>query len=360
MERLLGICQGYSLECRIWEGEYSPDAHLEHQLTLLRDFIDEPFDWIVLAGVDELQEWPTDNINKYLTDENTKTGVTFYMGEYVDRVSPTGKLTGVIPVGIYRSTPSLFAQYPHRCVPIDEKGRKATRKKVIAFKAYLRAARSRQRIVIPDAAKSYFSDCEQGRLCPRGSIDYMDMRRNMFNLTPYSWFENRYRYIGSPKRPREEKKLEKWFWPYKVNPPQRGGPVYVHQFKWHAEAVNQTRDKLERYSGTCSLERNVPGCRPLLPKWLAMAAAWRAMKASFQVDRRSMHCETGAPKTKYANVNTAYMGLVWEEFEPGLNVEAKVRNTVKGDSQTRLAGMLNSGTEEVEVKTEWDNIEARR
>ena len=327
---------------------------------LLRDFIDEPFDWIVLADVDELQEWPTKNINKYLTDENTQTGVTFYTGEYVERVSPTGKLNRVVPVGIYSSTPSLFAQFPQRCLPIDSKGRRIKREKIVAFKAYLRAARSRQRIIIPDAARSYFSDCEEGKLCPRGSIDYMDMRRNMFNLTPYSWFENRYKYIGTPKRPWEEIKLEKWFWPYKVNPPQRGGTVYVHQFKWHAAGLNQTRDMLERYKGTCNVESNIPECRPLLPKWWKMATAWRTLQKTLTVDRQSMHCNSEPPKQDYANVNTAYMGLAWEEFEAGLGVEAKVRNTVKGDSQTRLAGMLNSGTKDVKVKTEWDNIDARR
>ena len=183
LERLTGICQGYSLECRLWEGKYTADAHLEQQLLILRDFVDEPLDWIILANVDELQEWPTANINQFLSDENSETQVSYFTGEYVDRISQNKRLSPVLPVGIRSTTPSLFTQYPLRCIPNQytvQSPRAERRERVIAFKAYLRADRERHRVIIPDAAKTYFSPCTPGRLCPRSSLNHLDMERGLW------------------------------------------------------------------------------------------------------------------------------------------------------------------------------------
>jgi len=58
LEKITGICQGYSLECRLWEGEYNPDEQYERHLRILNDFVLDPYDWIVIADSDELQVWP--------------------------------------------------------------------------------------------------------------------------------------------------------------------------------------------------------------------------------------------------------------------------------------------------------------
>lgn len=46
------------MECHAWEGPLSPDALLEQQLLLLRDFVDVPEDWILNVGVDEFLVYP--------------------------------------------------------------------------------------------------------------------------------------------------------------------------------------------------------------------------------------------------------------------------------------------------------------
>jgi len=364
LERLLGICQGYAVECKLWEGEYTPDRYLQHKLTMLRDFVYEPLDWVVIADVDELQEWPTHDLNDYLATESQETLVTYFIGEFVDRVAASGELAEIAPVNINNFTPSLFDQFPLKCIPNSKNASSSTTgrshvtlQKVIAFKNYLRTGRSRRRVVSPDAAKSYFSPCKPGRLCPRGGLDLEDSQLDLFNLTPYFWYENRYKYIGSPTGARGEK----FFWPYRVNPPKRGGPIYVHHFQFHSGLVDQTQEKLQRYRGNCNVDVDLPNCEPLVPHWPSVAVAWRRLRTLLQVDVTGMHCEL-APKVGVTDdipngINTAYMGLVWEEFEENLNVASRVRNTVKGDSQTRLAGMLDSGKqEEVELKTKWDDV----
>jgi hypothetical protein len=43
--------------CRVWEGNYSSEDHLSHQLGMLADYISDPTDWVVTADVDEFQWW---------------------------------------------------------------------------------------------------------------------------------------------------------------------------------------------------------------------------------------------------------------------------------------------------------------
>lgn len=41
----------------MWEGEFSSDAHYQRTLTMLRDFVHDPADWVVVADSDEFQDW---------------------------------------------------------------------------------------------------------------------------------------------------------------------------------------------------------------------------------------------------------------------------------------------------------------
>jgi hypothetical protein len=43
---------------RVWEGEFSSEAHMERQLHMLNDFVFDQNDWVIAADSDELQEWP--------------------------------------------------------------------------------------------------------------------------------------------------------------------------------------------------------------------------------------------------------------------------------------------------------------
>ena len=332
---------------------------------MLKDFVDEPLDWIVVADADELQQWPSDNINDYLTDENNETQVTFFVGNYVERMALTKKLAKVTPLGIFATTPSLFDQFPLQCAGKDALD--APRTKVVAFKAYLRVNRNGRGVIVPDAAKAYFGGCEHSdRLCPRSTLSASSSSmkslvegraKDVYDLTPYSWYENRYRYIGSPLN----SKGEKLFWPYRVFPQVRGDIVLIHHFRWHFGHVGLMNQRLQRYKGTCSVEKSIPGCRALVPRWPSAAAAWRRLKSGGSIDTSAFTCKRADSRVKGAfAVNTAYMGLAWEEFEQGLNVESKVRNKVKGDSQQRLAGMLAMGEKDEEVDidiSEWTSYD---
>lgn len=57
LERIMGMCHGYGLECKVWEGAFTLDRHYEEHLKMLRDFVYDPYDWILYADVDEFQDW---------------------------------------------------------------------------------------------------------------------------------------------------------------------------------------------------------------------------------------------------------------------------------------------------------------
>jgi hypothetical protein len=57
LAQVTGICQGYSIECEVWQGNADPNTRLEKQLQMLKNFVDDPIDWIIVAEIDELQEW---------------------------------------------------------------------------------------------------------------------------------------------------------------------------------------------------------------------------------------------------------------------------------------------------------------
>lgn len=57
LEKILGICQGYGLECRLWEERFTPEGQYEEHLKMLRDFVFDPYDWVVYADVNEFQDW---------------------------------------------------------------------------------------------------------------------------------------------------------------------------------------------------------------------------------------------------------------------------------------------------------------
>ncbi len=59
LELALGTCQAYALECRVWEGRYDPQEAYARQLAFLNDHVFDPFDWVIPAELDELQEWPS-------------------------------------------------------------------------------------------------------------------------------------------------------------------------------------------------------------------------------------------------------------------------------------------------------------
>ncbi len=41
----------------MWEGQYSSEEHMVQQLGMLNDYVSDPTDWVVVADVDEFQDW---------------------------------------------------------------------------------------------------------------------------------------------------------------------------------------------------------------------------------------------------------------------------------------------------------------
>ena len=57
LDAVRGVCMGYHVECRVWTGQFSSEAHLERMLGMLNDYIADPHDWVVMADNDEFQDW---------------------------------------------------------------------------------------------------------------------------------------------------------------------------------------------------------------------------------------------------------------------------------------------------------------
>jgi hypothetical protein len=57
LDHVAGQCMSFSIECRVWEGLFSSEAHLERMLGMLGDYVFDPEDWIVMADNDEFQDW---------------------------------------------------------------------------------------------------------------------------------------------------------------------------------------------------------------------------------------------------------------------------------------------------------------
>lgn len=320
LNRLTGICSGYSLECRIWEGRYTADRHMEQQLLMLRDFVFSPYDWIITANVDEFQDWPTSNLNRFLTSESSvlnrssTQSPSFYVGNVFERIAVDGTFPTTLP------QPSIFNQFPYVC---EQKG---YGKKIVAFKNFLRPGRSQKRIIIPDLAQDYFSACtEKSTTCLRPSLNQGDMARDLYDLTPYSKYYGLYKYYENIKG--ESVHSSEMLDVVAATRTEVG----IHRIK-HGESLNQTRDFLLRYRGNCTLsmykeDLNVMGspCLALLPDWKQRAEELVGRLAGQREDVSSIKCKFELEQKGVDAVDTAYEALAWDEFEGYLQFVSKFR-----------------------------------
>jgi len=165
---------------------------------------------------------------------------------------------------------------------------------------------------------------------------------DIFNLTPYYRDPDRYKYSYAPKDVRSHAgagpKFKLAIWSDTVVP--------VHHFRWHNGSLLEMHAYLERYRGTCDVESVLSvqqwnalpkGCIPLLFEWGDVAKQLHEARTG-QLDLGGTTCIEEQQEEEGAT-DTSYMGLAWEEFDAALNVSAKIRNTVKGDSQTRMASL---------------------
>lgn len=326
LEEAMAICAGYAVECRVWEGQYSHEEHLVHQLSMFNDHVADPTDWIVAADVDELQDWGGKFIKDGIWDiaEYRFPQATYVRGRLIDRVAADGSLQAVQqPMGDTEArVQTLFKQYPLTC-DVTNKLYKGWDTKVIAFRAYLRPSRGYQHIIEANDAAAYFGPCDPPPAkCARPRGINLDL--DLYNQTPYHRMEDKYmRDKYDPAAPWDKEM------PPEVRPwitMEADTLVDVHHFKWHAGLLTNMKDRMDWYSGDCKLGENEDGCTPRLAHWRNSAKTYEAMKDGQPIDVKGMDC---IKPEKDVEANTTFAGAAWEWMEDWLNVkEGSSGNTV--------------------------------
>lgn len=288
-----------------------------------------------------------------------------------------GSLKPIYPSYGNGESSSLFEQFPLVCDPsslLVEGERPASgNRKVFAYRSFLRVSRSGRSVVHPDMAEDYFSFCRQSNhfaikngvssistlddvSCSRASLpdkiaDANEMAaiaslrfafpnlyppwdgRDLYNKTPYFLHEQHYMLNNLPRNLRKaavnEFHLDMWT----VHSYEQ--PVALHKFRWHTGSLDRMKLWLERYKGTCDMSKpEIEECHPLILRWKKGYASLKRLNKIRRVDIRRLNC-TQSPSEHIYHVNTSHFGKAWEQFEPGLMVKPKIRDTSTGDSQSR-------------------------
>lgn len=385
LERIATICHGYMLECRFWEEPFSVEGQYREHLKMLKDFVYDPYDWILYANVNEFHDWEG-NIKcvllvvffslliqvvccccvyqktcfggsyacwvylfRYAVEKANRKRAYYITGPYVDRFSGDFRAISVPAMSDGRKTGDVFDTFPVRCPSpeiidryTDPDAPPATQpygepighhpgSKVVAFRNSMRVTRLRDGVLSPDEAKVYLSNCStiEPHLCPRMSLD--GPPEDLYHLTPYAMYQSQYRYKDTPLKEEIGINITLWHaleW--------AGIQVPIHRIDWAKEVLSKHREWLERYKGTCTVERQgaqLQQCSPLLASWHEKARMYHDAVSGRQMKVSEM-CDRG--RLLGFDTNTLDMGLAWEEFETSLKVVSKVRNSIKGDSRTRL------------------------
>ena len=375
LERISAVCHSYNLECRFWEERYSADGQYREYLRLLQDFVYDPYDWVLHSEVNEFQDW--EGHVKYTVEKANRMRAYYITGPMIDRFAgdfkskpiPDVRMRGKGKQRGASNTMDIFEAFPMRCPPpdiIDEYTNPdlphATNpygkpyghhpgSKVVAYRNSMRPTRMRDAILKPDDAAGYLGDClnttvdsvasddDRRRrsslsLCPRMSADG-GRPENVYHLTPYAQFPSQYRYKSTPEGNTIDVNITLW------RPVEWGGmQVPIHRVHWADEVLPRHRAWLERFKGTCDVDIDREGCDPLLGSWWSRVEMYRSARRGSAVEPME-RCDSG--RLLGMQTNTIDFGLAWEEFETHLKVVGRVRNTVKGDSQTRIAALETVG-----------------
>ncbi|KAI7843139.1 hypothetical protein COHA_003310 [Chlorella ohadii] len=316
LEDAMGVCSGYSIECRVWEGTYSSEEAMAQQLGMLRDYIVDPSDWVVAADVDEFHDWGAGQ-GRFIKDaiaeiaESSNPMYSYIRGRLVDRVARDGRLAAVQqPMGDSQANvQSIFKQFPLAC-NVTNKLYRGWDTKIVAYRAHFRASRGAQHIISPDLARAYYGPCAAPPApCARPRAFNLDT--DLFNVTPYYRFKANYLYKDSPH---EKRPPGLGLWAVLEAPTV----IPVHHFKWHAGLLPNMRDRMEWYSGDCRLGVNEATCTPRLQHWKNAALTYAALEGGQPLDLSGMECALPKPDI---DINTTTAGLAWEWMEDWLKVQ---------------------------------------
>ena len=367
LEKIATICHGYNLECRFWEEEYSAEGQYEQHLKMLRDFVYDPYDWVLYADVNEFQDWegPIKYVLcvqychqllrcidvsrmqfRYAVERANRMRAYYITGPYVDRFSEDFRPRSVPVMSDDNLKEDIFDIFPWRCPSpeiidkyTDPDSPSATSpfggpvghhpgSKVVAFRNSMRVSRLRDKVLSPKIAKLYLGNCSTIKpyYCPRMSLD--GPPKDLYHLTPYSTYEAQYRYPTTPERDQISVNITLW------HDVEWGGmQVPIHRINWASDVLSHHRAWLERYKGSCRLDHYDSDCQSLLESWHTRFQMYQAAISNDPVQPLE-ECDRG--RLLGADTNTLYAGLAWEEFETSLKVVSRVRNSIKGDSRTRL------------------------
>ncbi|KAL4430583.1 hypothetical protein ABPG77_005823 [Micractinium sp. CCAP 211/92] len=313
LEDAMGICAGYAVECRVWEGRYSSEEHMAQQLDMLQEYVADPTDWVVAADVDEFQWWGGKFIKDAIAEISQRSDpwATYLRGRLVDRVAADGSLAAVAqPMGDSQAgVLPIFQQFPLEC-SVANKLYKGWDTKIVAYRAHFRVSRSAQHLIQADDAAAYYGPCDPPPApCPRPRG--FNLEADYFNITPYHRFKEFYRYKDSPQEKRPPG-LGLW------DALEAKGVIPVYHFKWHAGLLANMKDRLEWYSGNCKLGVNEDSCTPRLSHWRESALTVAALQGGQPLDLGGMDCVR--PKNDI-DINTTFAGAAWEWMEDWLDVK---------------------------------------
>lgn len=292
---------------------------------------------------------------RYELERANRAGAYFITGPQIQRFGADFLPEAVPTVSGAIGEKSIFDAFPMRCPPpsivynyIDPKAPSATSSlaipvrhhpgtKVVAFRNSMRMTRARDGVVSPDVAELYFGNCSNVQLnsCPRLTVQ--GPPKSLFHLTPYHKHKVEYRYKNTPKNSEIDVEISLWH-----DVEWAGMQVPIHKVEWAKELLTQHKEWLERYSGDCELamdDADTQRCTPLVQGWHTKAAMYkkaRQDKPLLPQEHKNYNLSCDEGRLLGHQTDTAYMGLAWEEFETKLKVVSKVRNTIKGDSRTRL------------------------
>lgn len=287
-------------------------------------------------------------ICRYAVENANRKRAYYITGPYVDRFGK-GFRAASIPKVSNDDAKDIFDAFPLRCPPpsiieeyTDPDSLPATTpfggplghhpgSKVVAFRNSMRVTRLRDRVISPDEAKAYLGDCSNVPLsmCPRASLD--GPPESLYHLTPYSTYASQYRYQDTPERDDIHMNITLW------HDVEWGGiQIPIHRVHWATETLSKHKAWIHRYKGTCRLDDVHSDCTPLLDSWYERAAMYTSALAGDPI-QVSEECDSG--RLLGTDTDTTYAGLAWEEFETTLKVVSKVRNSIKGDSRTRLENL---------------------
>lgn len=313
LEDAMGICAGYAVECRVWEGRYSSEEHMAQQLAMLQEYVADPTDWVVPADVDEFQWWGGKFIKEAIAEVTQKSDPwsTFVRGRLIDRVAADGTLAAVAqPMGDTQArVQPIFTQFPLQC-NVTRKLYKGWDTKIVAYRAHFRTSRTAQHIISADDAKAYYGPCDPAPAqCarPRG----FNLEADLFNITPYHRFPDFYRYKDTVEEKRPPG-LGLWM------ALEADEVIPIHHFKWHAGLLANMKDRLEWYSGNCKMGVNEEACTPRLAHWKDSALTVAALEGGQPLDLKGMECVTPQHDV---DINTTFAGAAWEWMEDWLDVK---------------------------------------